>query len=83
MKSKIKVGVIGIGHLGKHHVNHFSKIEDAKLIGVYDINSKTAETISKRYNITPFKSLSELIEQTDAVSIVTPTGAHKSTAEKC
>ena len=48
MKSKIKVGVVGVGHLGKHHVNHFSKIDDAKLIGVYDINSKTAKKISKR-----------------------------------
>ena len=44
MKSKIKIGVVGVGHLGKHHVNHFTKIEDAKLIGVYDINSKTSKT---------------------------------------
>ena len=63
MKSKIKIGVIGVGHLGKHHVNHFSKIEDAKLLGVYDINQKTSEKISRRYNITPFESLSELIEK--------------------
>ena len=83
MKSKIKGGVVGVGHLGKHHVNHFSKINDAKLIGVYDINSKTAKKISKRYNTTPFKSLSELIEQVDAVSVVTPTREHVSTAEEC
>ena len=83
MKSKIKVGVIGVGHLGKHHVNHFSKIDDAKLIGVYDINSKTAKKVSKRYNTTPFRSLSELIEQVDAVSVVTPTREHVSTAEEC
>ena len=83
MKSKIKVGVIGVGHLGKHHVNHFSKIQDAKLVGVYDINSKTSEKISKRYNTTSYKSLSGLIKQADAVSIVTPTGEHRPIAEEC
>ncbi len=83
MESIIKVAVIGLGHLGKHHVNHFSKIDGVKLVGVYDINPKTSEKISKQYNTTPFKSVAELIEKVDAVSIVTPTGEHRTIAEKC
>ena len=83
MESIIKVAVIGLGHLGKHHVNHFTKINGAKLVGVYDINPKTSEKISKQYNTIPFKSVSELIEKVDAVSIVTPTGKHRTIAEKC
>jgi len=83
VKQKINIGVIGVGHLGKHHVNHLSKIEGVNLLGVYDINKKASEKISKRYNTTPFKSLSELIEDVDAVSIVTPTAEHRSIAGEC
>ena len=83
MQSKIKVGVIGVGHLGKHHVYHFSNITDAALVGIYDINTDTSAIISKEHKTKAFKSLVELIEKVDAVSIVTPTKEHKTIAKKC
>tara|TARA_B100000686_G_scaffold200927_1_gene207865 strand:- start:11 stop:1000 length:990 start_codon:yes stop_codon:yes gene_type:complete len=83
VQSKIKVGVIGVGHLGKHHVHHFSNIADADLVGIYDINLETSEAISKKHKTKSFKSLFELMEKVDAVSIVTPTKEHKTIAKKC
>jgi predicted dehydrogenase len=83
MKSKIKIGVIGVGHLGKHHVNHLSNISDVDFRGVYDINPEKSEKISKEYKTKSFISRSALIEKVDAVSIVTPTKEHNTTAKEC
>ena len=83
MQSKIKVGVIGVGHLGKHHVHHFSNITDVDLRGIYDINTEASVKVSKQHKTKSFKTLFELIEKVDAVSIVTPTKEHKTIAKKC
>ena len=83
MKSKIKIGVIGVGHLGKHHVNHLSNISDVDFRGVYDINPEKSKRISKEYKTKSFISRSALIEKVDAVSIVTPTKEHITTAKEC
>ena len=83
MKSKIKIGVIGVGHLGKHHVNHLSNISDVDFRGVYDINPEKSKKISKEYKTKSFISRSALIEKVDAVSIVTPTKEHNTTAKEC
>ena len=39
LKEPINIGVIGVGHLGQHHVKHYKSIEDAKLIGIFDIDN--------------------------------------------
>ena len=83
MQSKTKVGVIGVGHLGKHHVQHFSNITDVDLRGIYDINPEVSERISREHKTRSYSSLFELIERVDAVSIVTPTKDHKTIAKKC
>ena len=83
MQSKTKVGVIGVGHLGKHHVQHFSNITDVDLQGIYDINHEVSERISREHKTRSYSSLFELIERVDAVSIVTPTKDHKTIAKKC
>ena len=44
-KNKINVGVIGVGHLGEHHVKHLKSINSFKLIGIHDINDKRATSI--------------------------------------
>ena len=62
MQSKTKVGVIGVGHLGKHHVQHFSNITDVDLQGVYDINPEVSEEISREHKLRSYSSLFELIE---------------------
>ena len=68
MQSKTKVGVIGVGLLGKHHVQHFSNITDVDLRGIYDINPEVSERISIEYKTKSYSSLFELIERVDAVS---------------
>ncbi len=83
MKDQIKIAVIGVGHLGKHHVEHFHTIKEAHLVGVYDIDKNRSEKISNLYGIQNFDNIDTLLNKVNAVSVVTPTSEHKSVALKC
>ena len=51
MKSeKIKIGVVGVGHLGQHHAKHYHFRDGTNLVGVYDTDSSRGEEIAKQYN---------------------------------
>ena len=80
--SKLKVGVIGTGHLGKIHTKLFNEVETAELIGVYDIDESKAEIVAKEFNTKAFKNLEELLSQIDGVSIVATTSAHYELVKK-
>lgn len=73
---KLKVGVIGAGHLGKLHMKMLNNIENAELIGIYDLNNEQAEKAATEYNTKVYANLEELFNNVDAVSIVTTTSAH-------
>lgn len=80
--SKLKVGVIGTGHLGKIHTKLFNEVETAELIGVYDIDESKAEIVAKEFNTKAFKNIDELLSQIDGVSIVATTSAHYELVKK-
>lgn len=79
----VRVGVVGTGHLGSHHVKHFANINEATLIGVFDNDQTRSKEIAKKNNTKSFSTLKALIEKTDAISIVTPTESHAIIALKC
>lgn len=81
--SNPRVGVIGVGHLGQHHVKHYKTISSAELVGVYDIDTDRSGEIASAYNTQSYHSLNGLLNDCDAVSIVTPTVFHADVAEKC
>ena len=73
---KIKVGVIGVGHLGKFHVQQYHNVDNVICMGVFDINSKEAHSVSETYNIKAYDVFEDLVNECDAVSICTPTSTH-------
>lgn len=77
----IKIGVIGVGALGEHHVRILSKQPQSKLLGIYDIDQNRAKEIAQKYSTCNFSSLDELISQIQAVIIATPTDTHCSLFE--
>jgi len=79
----VKVGVVGVGHLGQHHVKHFSSLKSAALVGIFDVDNARASEMAQKFNTRAFSSLSDLLQECDAVSIVTPTPFHASVAETC
>jgi predicted dehydrogenase len=81
--NKLKVGVIGTGHLGKLHTKMFKSIENCELIGIYDSNSEQAELVSQEFSVSKASSVDELLKKVDAVSIAATTIAHHELAKKC
>ena len=81
--SKIKVGVIGTGHLGKLHTKMFKSIDNCELVGIYDSNPDQAESVGKEFSVPAINSLDELLKQIDAVSISATTTSHYELAKKC
>ena len=75
-KRKVKVGVIGVGVLGRYHTNIYSKSSNVELIGVYDAVPKAAEAIAKEFKTKAFDSIRELAEQCDALSVAVPATLH-------
>lgn len=72
----LKVGVFGVGHLGKFHINNWKEISDAEIIGFYDPNNATAKEVEHQYNIKRFVTPELLMNEIDAADIVAPTTHH-------
>lgn len=72
----VKIGVIGAGHLGKIHLRLLKEISTVELVGFFDHHADHAAGVAKDLNLKAFNSAEELIDQCDAVDIVTPTLAH-------
>ena len=79
---KPKIGVVGAGHLGRHHIKHLSNHKGVDFVGVFDINENSLKNICAEFSVKPFKSLEELISSCEAVNIVTPTNTHFDIARK-
>ena len=74
--NKIRVGVLGVGHLGKLHASLYREIDQAELIGIYDTDLAKAQETGKELGVTVFDSREALLREVDAVNIVTPTSDH-------
>ncbi|MFY7667570.1 MAG: Gfo/Idh/MocA family protein [Crocinitomicaceae bacterium] len=73
----LKIGVIGVGHLGKIHVRLLKELNTHfELVGFYDSNEQTAKQISEEFGISYFGSSKDLINSVDCVDVVTPTLSH-------
>ncbi len=79
---KVKIGLIGVGHLGKIHLSQWKSIEKAEIVGIYDTNAELARAVSIEFNVMAFDNVEQLIEMSDAIDIVTPTTSHFYYAEK-
>ncbi len=79
----IKIGVIGVGYLGKFHAEKYARLPEAELVGVMDIDQARAKEIAARYKCQAFFELSPLLEKVEAVSVVVPTKAHFEVAKAC
>lgn len=72
----LKVGVFGVGHLGKFHLNNWKEIPGTEVVGFYDPNDDTARAVSEQYGLKRFLSISQLIDESDAIDVVAPTDVH-------
>ncbi len=80
---KIRLGVIGVGYLGKYHAEKYAAMEEADLIGVADLNGEASESLAVRLGTKSYPDYRELLPEVDAVSIVVPTVAHHKVSMDC
>jgi predicted dehydrogenase len=80
--NKIKIGVFGVGHLGKFHLNNWREMESVTLVGFFDPDDQQAAFAEKEYGIPRYTSAEKLIDDCQAIDIVAPTNLHFEIAEK-
>ena len=73
----VKIGLLGVGHLGKIHLKCLLAIDSVMVTGFYDPSDSAANKILNDYpNLKRFATIDELITQSEAIDIVTPTTTH-------
>lgn len=73
---KLRVGVVGVGYLGKFHAEKYARMPNIDLVGVVDIDRTQAQKIARQLDTSAFYDYRELLNQVDAVSIAVPTPFH-------
>jgi predicted dehydrogenase len=81
MSGQLKVGVIGTGALGYHHLRHLRTLPGAIVRGFHEADAARAGTVSRELGVKHADSLESLLDEVDAVSIVVPTPAHFAVAK--
>ncbi len=76
MNPNIRVGVVGVGHLGRHHARNYAALNCVELIGVHDTNPEQNREIAAANQTRSFFALDEMLDAIDAVSVATPTKSH-------
>ncbi|MBK8244387.1 MAG: Gfo/Idh/MocA family oxidoreductase [Saprospiraceae bacterium] len=74
--NKIKLGLVGLGHLGKIHLKCILQIPEIILVGCFDVNQESAQSICKEFGVVHYESIDQLIQDAEAIDIVTPTTTH-------
>ena len=79
----LRAGVIGVGHLGQHHTRLYASLPGSRLVGVVDQSGERARMIADKHGAKVFRSIDELLDHIDVVSIAVPTSAHYDVAKTC
>lgn len=72
----VRVGVVGVGYLGRFHAEKYAELTDATFVGIADPAPDPAEDVARRLGVPRFDDYTALLDKVDAVSIVVPTELH-------
>ncbi len=78
-QKKLKVGVLGVGALGRHHARLYAQSPNAEVVGVFDVNPDTAAKVGAEFNLPVYSDWRELAEKCQALSIAVPANYHAQT----
>ncbi len=76
MNQKLKIGVLGAGHLGKIHLRLIQESSAYELVGFYDSQPQIAAKMSREFGYRSFSEVDSLLDEVDVIDIVTPTISH-------
>ena len=72
----LRIGIFGVGHLGKFHLNNWKEIEQVTVVGFFDPDDTHAKLIEEKYQVKRYATAEMLMQDCDAVDIVAPTIYH-------
>lgn len=79
---KLKVAVIGAGHLGKEHARIYSEIPEVSLVGIVDTDKAAGEAVAQRCKTRYYSSSKDILDKVDVASVVVPTKSHYEIAKE-
>jgi len=79
---RVRVAVVGVGHLGKHHARLYKTLPGATLVGVCDSDAARAAAVAKEYATEAISDFTALFGRVDAVSVSVPTVGHHAVAKE-
>jgi predicted dehydrogenase len=82
MSTELRVGVVGVGHLGRHHARLLAATPGARLVAVADVDHERAQAAAAATGAEAFTDYRALIGRVDAVSIAVPTVDHATVARE-
>jgi predicted dehydrogenase len=79
----IRIGVIGVGNMGQHHVRVLSLLKDVELVGISDTNIERGIETASQYRVRFFEDYRDLLPNVDAVCVAVPTRLHYEVGMAC
>jgi predicted dehydrogenase len=76
MTEPVKIGVIGVGYLGRYHAEKYAALAETELVGVADLNREQSAKVAQALQTRDFSDYHELLPQVEAVSVAVPTSQH-------
>jgi predicted dehydrogenase len=78
--TRLRVGVVGVGHLGQHHARILASMPGVDLAGVADVRADRAEAVAERCATRAVSDYRLLLDSVDAVTVAVPTLLHREVA---
>src|ERR1700692_2965412 len=76
MMARLRMAVIGVGHLGKEHARILAGLPEVELVGVADVSAEQAQAVARRVGCQAFTDYWPLLNLIDAATVVVPTTFH-------
>jgi predicted dehydrogenase len=81
MSSHNRVGVVGVGSIGKNHARIYSGLTGVEFSAIFDTNPETAAAVSQQFGVNAVTKLSEFARLVDVATVATPTADHYETGK--
>lgn len=80
--SKLRVGVVGVGHIGKNHARLYAELGSAEFSAIYDTDAAKTAELGGEFGVAVATSLEDFAQRVDAASVATPTSSHFAVARQ-
>jgi predicted dehydrogenase len=76
MKNPLRIGIVGVGSIGRNHARIYSELSGAQFSAIFDTNRATANEVAEQYRVQAAGSLEEFTDLVDVATVATPTSSH-------